>query len=75
MGNGNLRDPIERLCAGRDVLDGVNYLSTVISHAALITNTDRNSLEYDKAFLVLKSLLIDLFRPNSTLAMLAPVTV
>lgn len=75
MGNGNFCDPIAGFCTGRDVVDSVNYLGAVISHAAFITNTDRNSLENDEALLVFESLLIDLFRPNSAFTMLAPVAV
>jgi hypothetical protein len=75
MGNGNFGEPVERLCASCDIVYGVNYLGAVIPHPTRVTNTNRNSLKNDEAFLVLKSLLIDLFRPNSTFAMLAYIAV
>ena len=75
MRNRNLCDPVARLCAGGDVVDSVNYFGAVVAHAALITNTDRNSLENDKALLVLKRLLINLFRADGTLTVLTPVAV
>ena len=75
MGHWNLGKSIKRLCARGDVVHGVNYLGTVVTHAALITNTDRNSLKYDEALLVLKRLLINLLRPDSTLTVLARVAV
>ena len=75
MRNGNFEKLIERLCASCDVVHGVDYLGAVIPHSATITHTDCNALKNDEPFLVLKRLLIDPFRPDSTLTMLTHISV
>ena len=71
MGNGNFSEPVERLCASCDVINGVNYLGAVIPHSTRVANTNRNSLKNDKAFLVLKSFAVNFFGANGSLAVFA----
>ena len=75
MRNRDLGDPIGRLCTGCDVVDGMKYLGAVIAHSTRVAHTDCNSLKYDEALLVLKCLLIDLFRTHRTLTMLTHIAV
>ena len=66
---------IKRLCAGCDVVDGVKYLGAVVPQSTRVTHTDSDSFKYDEALLMLECLLIDLFRSDSTLTVLAHITV
>ena len=75
MGDRNRFQPIERFCTGGYVMNSVEYFCAVITCSTTIANTDRNTFEDYKTFLVLECLTVDFLRSNDSLAVFARIAV
>ena len=75
MRNGYFFNPLKGLRAGCNVVDGVGDLGAIVANAAGITDADDDSFENDKTLLVLEGFTSNFLRPNSALAVFAPIAV
>lgn len=56
-------------------MDGVKDVSAIVAHAAGITDANRYSFQNDEALFMLESFLSDFLWTNSSIAVLAHLTV